>query len=228
MKTTLKKNKIFILSLLSFLLMSCGSSSYQASGQKEDSNYRAPNFDNGLLPPDNNEPPFGEEDPPPSSSPDTPISILDPLIEKEIQAIGYTSTSFTVHARDVLRIQFEPLPQSRTAGGTGFFPEYSRLAVYIEVNRVQRPTALLRNGVLGSAQKSSIFDFSNLIPKTCAESDPDCRETVRITITRPNYDYWCYNFGGQYCIQTPHTHVYKTHSWRGMVYVQTDDTDPIE
>jgi len=227
MKFTKHKTNLIFLAI-AFILMSCGGSTYEEKrGSNQDTSYKSPNFNDGLnsLPPIDEDTSGGGSAPP--ATPEVPVGLKEPYIEKEVRAVGYTSTSFNVSARNILKIQFEPQTQDRTAGGTGFSPAYSKMAVYIEVNGQQKPTPLLRNGLMGTQQKSSIIDMSAHIPKTCAASDLNCRENVKITITRPNYDYWCFNFGGVYCQQT-HTYVYQTHPWRGMVYVQTDDTDPLE
>jgi len=150
-------------------------------------------------------------------------SEMNPPLEFETRAVGYTSVSFTVSTGDVLKVQFAPGVQDEVAPGTGFFANYSQMGVYIKVNGNEKPTALLSNGLVRAAETSSIIDMSGSLGTSCT-GDPLCRQTVTVTVTKPNYDYWCYSVGD--CRYT-HTHVYQNHPWNGFLYVETNDTQPL-
>ncbi|MEK7691956.1 MAG: hypothetical protein AAB425_13155, partial [Bdellovibrionota bacterium] len=84
----------------------------------------------------------------------------------------------------------------------------------------EEPTPLLSNGLAETQEQSPIKNYSSAFAKLCQESDQTCRETVTITVYKPNYDYWCFNYW-MYC---PHTHVYSTHPWNGTLEIETDET----
>ena len=142
-----------------------------------------------------------------------------PIYSFTVRGVGYNSTEITVPARKILKIRFTPNAQDSTVSGTGFSPQYSALGVYIKVGTQEQATALLDINESGS-----IMNFSNAFTKTCATDDADCRETVKVTVYKPNYDYWCINYG-MYC---PYTHVYSGHPWNGTLEIQTDDTETLQ
>jgi hypothetical protein len=163
-----------------------------------------------------------------------------PMIQAEVEGVGYTSTYFTLPTRSILRVKFIPGIQKSQVEGTGFTPQYSKLGVYITVNGKQSITSLLSNGLSSSVSESRVFDFSNVISNNCG-TDEDCREDITIEVHKPNYDYWCFNFPSGFYEQSnkgntyrypseycPHTQVYDTeqgkHPWNGTLVIQTDDT----
>lgn len=159
-----------------------------------------------------------------------------PVMTFLVNKTGYTEHTIEVRMKDVLRVRFVPEIPNRTVSGTGFTNTYSQLGVYIKVGDVAEPTALLSNGLLQQQEQSVIFDFSSAAKAAhdLEEADPVldpegefARRTVKITIKKPNYDYWCLGFG--YCapVYPEHTRVYETHKWSGTLYVQTDDTLPL-
>lgn len=157
--------------------------------------------------------------------PSEPASTGIPPLSFRVDAIGYTSTTVKVSARNVLKIRFAPGVNDKTISGSNVNPQYAALGVYITVNGTSLPTPLLFNGYFsGTSQETSdVLDFSNAFARTCASDDTLCRETVTIKIEKPNNDYWCVNYGA-YC---PYTHVPDNHPWNGTLKVQTDDTDPV-
>ena len=163
--------------------------------------------------------------PAPSSTPSPTAPYIGvPPISYRVGAIGYTTDSVTVDARSTLKIRFTPGVQDEKVAGTGYSPQYSKLGVYIQVGSQTKPTPMLPNGMTDPSQDSGVMDFSRSIDTSlCSAGNPNCRVTVTINITKPNYDYWCLNFQ-QYC---PNTTIYSTHPWHGTVQIQTDDTDPL-
>jgi|GEM_PF-1976777 len=165
--------------------------------------------------------------PSPSASPTptptaSPIPVgTDPLYSYSVRATGYATTlTLQVPVNKVLKMRFTPGEQDRTVANTGFSPTYSKLAVYLTVAAQVQPTPLLSNGLATPLQSSPILDFSRAYTKTCATTDPACRQYVTVTISKPNNDYFCYNFG-TYC---PYAQMYSTHPWNGVLELQTDDT----
>ena len=160
----------------------------------------------------------------PAASPSpaaTSTANLPAPASQRVGSVGYTSTSITVKARKVLKIQFTPGQQDETISGSTTKPLYSGLGVYLTVGSTTTPTPFLYNGMYGgTAQNSGTLDFSAEIPQTCASSDAACRENVTITVSRPNYDWYCINNQGG----CPWAHVQDTHPWNGTLKVQTDDT----
>lgn len=149
-----------------------------------------------------------------------------PALNFKVRAVGYNSTSVTVRAGRVLRVIFVPGLQDRAVANTGFYPQYSKLGVYIGIGTSLQATPLLDNGLRsGNMQGSQVIDLSSQISSPCVSSDTACRSEVTITVTKPNTDYSCLNFGGAYC---PYQRMYPTHPWNGTLYIQTDDTDPVE
>ncbi len=154
----------------------------------------------------------------------TPAAQLPAASSQRVGAIGYTSTSITVKARKVLKLRFTPGMQDETISGSTTKPLYSGLGVYISVGSTSTPTPFLYNGMYGgAAQNSGSMDFSASIPQSCASSDAACREDVTITVSRPNYDWYCLNGQGG----CPWAHVQDTHPWNGTLQVQTDDTQAL-
>jgi hypothetical protein len=161
--------------------------------------------------------------PSPAASPGPTLSPRpsNPIQVYRVEAIGYNAATVTVTARKILRVRFTPGVQDQMVAGTGFSPTYSRLGVYLSAGGATAlPTPMLSNGLFSPKTSSSIMDFSAQIPKTCAETDTACRETLTIKVDKPNNDYWCMNFGA-YCNWT---WVYETHPWNGTLEVETDDT----
>jgi hypothetical protein len=130
-----------------------------------------------------------------------------PPLSQTVSGVGYSTMTFTVRTRSVLKIRFTPGMQNSSVAGGNFAPQYARLAVFIKVGSLEQPTALLSNGLATTQETSSTMDFSSAFTKTCASTDTACRQTVTITVSKPNYDYWCYNYG-LYC---DHTQVYQSH-----------------
>jgi hypothetical protein len=149
-----------------------------------------------------------------------PSSANNPTFLYSIHGTGYDTHTIRVYVNRVLKIRFTPGQQDSTIAGTGFSPVYSKLAVYITVGSTSQPTPLLSNGVASEAQQSLAMDFSNAFSHACSASDTSCRQAIDVTIEKPNYDYWCFNFG-MYC---SHTHVQDNHPWNGTVEIATDDT----
>jgi hypothetical protein len=148
-----------------------------------------------------------------------------PVIRQRIEETGYVSTSFSVSAGYKLRIRFTPGIQDKNVAGTGFTPNYSKLGVYITVGSLTQPTPMLSNGFQGGdAQSSHIMDFSQAISAGCSGGGTACRQDVTITVSKPNNDYWCLNWG-QYC---PYAHVYESHPWNGVLEIETDDTEALQ
>lgn len=172
----------------------------------------------------------GAGDPPSPNPSGTPTGSTPPL-NLPIRKTGYDSPfSVQVRAKRILRIKFTPGIPDETIVGTGFTPQYSQLAVYISVGNQEQSTPLLNNGLANAstslpaeAESSPIMDFSSVIPQECPSNEQDCRVDVTITVRKPNYDYWCFNYG-LYCT---HTRVWETHPWNGRLDVQTDDTLPL-
>ena len=140
-------------------------------------------------------------------------------------ATGYVSTQVQLNTGKTLRIAFTAGQQDSAVAGTNFTPQYSHLGVYLTVGATTVPTDMTSNGLTdGQVGQSRTIDFSHAMTTACsASTDPTCRASVTITVSKPNYDYWCLNYG-QYC---PWTHVYDTHPWNGNLLIQTDDTDPL-
>ncbi len=203
--------KVILLGLIGLVLQGCGGYQYK------------PNTNTITLTPSQDLNPM-------STSTGTTSVVTDtiahnpgvPVISMRIDKTGYdVSYTYQVRVKNVLKIKFKPGLQNKTVAGTGWSPNYSQLAVYISIEDDSRPTSLLSNGLLSPAEESPVLDFSTSFRKTCATGDTACRQLVTITVNKPNYDYWCYNFG-QYC---PHTHVWDTHPWNGTLSIQTDDTN---
>ena len=147
-----------------------------------------------------------------------------PIYEFSVTGKGTASKTISVNTKDVLKIRVQPSPAGKAIDGTGYYPQYSQLGVYIKVGDSDQPTALLYNGFHGgNAQKGSVMDFSDAFIQTCDEDDIDCRQTVKIKVHNAQDDYWCLNFN-LYC---PYTHTYETHYWKVTLFVQTNDTDAL-
>ncbi|MBY0471723.1 hypothetical protein K2X30_11205 [bacterium] len=142
------------------------------------------------------------------------------LFNFNVQGTGYNAYTFTVPTRTVLKLTFTPGMQDRPISGTGYMVQYSKLAVYIKVNNQEIATPLLKNGLSGTAQQTTILDFSGSINSSCDANDVNCSQVVTITVYKPNYDYHCYNFN-LYCT---HTQVLDQHPWNGVLKVQTNNT----
>ena len=140
-----------------------------------------------------------------------------------VRGVGYSTTTVSVSAGQVLKVKFAPGVQDTAIAGTGVYPQYSQLGVYIGVGASTEPTQMLQNGYDGStAQTGTVMDFSSSIPSGCSGSTT-CRKNVTITITKPNNDFYCLN-EGIYC---PWNQVLSGQPWNGTLTVQTDDTDSI-
>ncbi|MCM2323647.1 MAG: hypothetical protein NDJ90_10345 [Oligoflexia bacterium] len=200
------------------LLSACGGQSYTQSRSRQSANFTT-GTSNSTTTTDGG----SSSD---SDTSDTTASLGVPALSMRAGAIGYTSVSVTVKARSLLKVRFTPGIQDRTVSGSGFSPKYSGLGVYITVGDHTEMTSFLYNGLYGGeAENSEILDFSNSFPRACASSDPSCKETVTITVSQPNYDYWCVNFGyscGYW------TRVETSHPWHGTLKIQTESTDPIQ
>lgn len=149
-----------------------------------------------------------------------------PPLRFNVDGTGYNdSYTVTVSTRSILKVAFLPDVQQKAAADSGFFPQYSKLAVFIQVGDHEEPTSLLNNGYFPQypQQTSSIIDFSDDFEKKCDANDKSCRQIVEVRVQKPNYDYWCLQYG----MSCPHTHVHATHPWFGTIVVETDDTDSI-
>lgn len=139
-----------------------------------------------------------------------------------VRGVGYTSTTVSVSAGQVLKLKYAPGVQDTAISGTGVYPQYSRMGVYVQVGSMTQPTEMLGNGYDGTtAQTSSVLDFSSAL-SGCSGSST-CRQQVTITVTKPNNDFYCLNYG-YYC---PWNQVLNGQPWNGTLTVQTDDTDSI-
>jgi hypothetical protein len=227
--------KVFILktSLVSLLMVGCMQAGGRGRVTESSHQNKAPSYREYLDPSNWNSggsPTTVTPTPSPTpgdSNPTVGRSELPPM-QFAVQAIGYSSTesfSVEVRARKILRVRFAPGVQLHQVQGTGFSPLYSGLGVFISVGSATRATPLLDNGVYsGRPEQSAIMDFSAQIPNTCAASDSQCRASVRIVISRPNYNYYCLNgMGG-----CPWDRVHPNHPWNGTLWVETDDTQPLK
>ncbi|MBI4926103.1 MAG: hypothetical protein HY843_09280 [Bdellovibrio sp.] len=165
----------------------------------------------------------------PSNPSDTTPSSDDqnkpPLISAPILKVGHDDPfTYDVRVNKVLKVKFTPGQADRKIANTGYTANYSMLAVFISVGTNEIATPLLNNGLTDTQETSEVMDFSSSFTKTCPDSTPSCRQTVTISVKKPNYDYWCFNFG-MYC---SHTHVWPTHPWNGKILIQTDDTKSME
>lgn len=185
------KSIVFSICLINF---ACGGKAYQSKGTSEDQNITVPTSSGTQQ--------YGA-----------------PPISTRVGAIGYRSTSIDVRVNKILKIKFTPGINDEQIEGTGYSPQYSKLAVFIKVGDESVATPLLNNGLQEDQQSSAVIDFSDKIEGQCGD-DPICRETITITIEKPNNDYWCLNWE-THC---SHTHVHDTHPWNGTIMVQTDDT----
>jgi len=139
-----------------------------------------------------------------------------PPLQFSVGTNGYQSVSVTVGTRSVLRVKFAPDEVDES--------NYGQLGVYISVGSLEKITALLSNGLLRPKEESKVFDFSDALPKTCAETDLTCFETVEITISKPNYDAYCMPLGNYFCT---HTAIQDEDRWQGTLYVEGDGTSPL-
>ena len=142
-----------------------------------------------------------------------------PPLTFEVSNVGYTEVSIQVKTTKILKVKFVPATQSSMVTNSGYAPQYSKLGVYIAVGSQDRPTPLLSNGLMEAAKESPIMDFSASINEATADDE------VKITVHKPNYDYWC--LMGYYNL-CPYTHVYETHPWSGTLIVQTDETEELK
>ena len=81
------------------------------------------------------------------------------------------------------------------------------------------PTARLTLTARLTPTVSPILNFSSALP-TCSSTSSTCRQSVTITISHPNDDYYCLNYG----IDCPWAQMYFDHPWNGTLSIQTDDT----
>jgi len=146
-----------------------------------------------------------------------------PIFSFQIDGIGYNAETFTVQTRDILRLRFKPGQQNSFGSTQGYAAIYSLLAVFIKVGDLEIATPLLNNGLESSVQTSNIMSFSTAFDQTCDPTDLACRQTVTVTVGRPNYDHFCYKFF--LCTPTVHRQVYYSHGWNGEVQVETNDTE---
>lgn len=197
----------------------CGGQTYSVSKQQDQTSAK-PVFSGETQeePSDDDDDEDGDIFTPPEKRPETGV----PPLSFRVGTIGYNSVTLSARAGKILKVQFTPGQQDENVKGTSFTPIYSRLGVYINIGGASKPTPMLSNGLTtGTPSSSSAMDFSSGLP--CAQEDDECRRTVAITVTKPNYDYWCYNFG----TDCPWTHIWETHPWHGTLEIETDDTDPL-
>jgi hypothetical protein len=168
-----------------------------------------------------------------SSSSSTSTSTVTPgipALSLPVSTTGYNSVTVQVSTRSILRLKFTPGVNHATVNGTGFSPQYTKLGVYIGVGSDTRATALLSNGISGTATSSDVMDFSASFTHNCDTSGNCQAQTVTITVSKPNDDFWCANYG-YYC---PYAKVGVSGQsgdtsapWNGTLTVQTDDTNAI-
>jgi len=151
-----------------------------------------------------------------SSGSSSKTSLIEPYNFK-IAAVGYTSTSLSVKALKTLKIKFTPGIQNEPISGTNNYPQYAGLGVFVTVGSTTKTTPLLYNGLFGGNPQSGEIDFSSALPNNSTSSK------ITITISQPNYDFWCIN----YRAGCPWSHVSDEHAWNGTLQVQTDDTDSL-
>jgi hypothetical protein len=124
----------------------------------------------------------------------------------------------------VLRVKVAPGAPTQAVAGTGYTAAYSAMGVYIGVGSTSQATPLLRNGYYGSAE-STTMDLSSSLPNTCPTStDPACRRSITVTVSKPNLDYSCLNYG-MYC---PYTQAPSNVPWNVTLTIQTDDTQALQ
>lgn len=219
------KTLIFAMASMALLISGCAGGAPYTSKATQKPKTRAP----ATLPATEDEP-WDDE---PSEDEDSDNDVEDesdytPKVapyEQEVRGVGYSKTvSFTVRARKVLKMRFKPGMQDALVEGTGYSPTYAQLGVFVRVGTVERPTALLSNGIIRAAEVGTVMDFSTAFARTCASTDTDCRQTVTIEVLKPNYDYYCLN----YWMGCPHTQVHENHPWNGMFEIETDDTEPLK
>lgn len=194
--------------LLIVLLSGCGNESYL---RKKNRSYSQAGNDSTL--------PIETEE-----NVDSGTSNGTPAYSYRVGAVGYTSTTVTVRARNVLKVRFTPGVQDEKIPGTGYSPIYSALGVYIKVGSLEEPTPLLSNGLYDGKAEGHDLNFSGAFSRTCQSSDTDCRETITITISKPNNNFACLAGYYAYC---PYSRVFDNHPWHGTLLVETDDTDPL-
>lgn len=160
-------------------------------------------------------------------------SITNPLtglLEYKVNGVGYTGTATVqVEAGQRLRLRFVPGTQEPFVDNTHFEAVYSRLGVFIKVGGTELDTGILHNGHAQQQQQSQILDFSGELNGT--------KQTVTITVSKPNSDYWCLNFpynwiwdGKKYvstCANGGYHQMHSTHPWNGTLYVETEDTESL-
>ena len=199
------KNSIIALALFASMLSACGVPSHGQSKSKS-SGYEIINVggDGSTT--------GTTTDADAANGGDTGTSHL-PIYSYRVSGTGYVSSSVSVQAGQTLRIRFTPGQSSSNA-------PYTHLGVYFTVNGQSQPSEMLGNGSYGAAlEHSRIIDFSQAL-QGCT-GNPTCRQSVSITVSKPNYDYFCITTG-QYC---PWTRVQDGHAWNGRIEVQTDDTE---
>lgn len=202
------KTKITIALLTGMILTGCGGQPYSRTVSRQPA-YTASNTD--LEPNHSDTVSSGSS----SSSSKTNLSAPYSL---RVAAVGYTSTTVSVKALKTLKIKFTPGIQNEPISGTNNYPQYAGLGVFITVGSTTKTTPLLYNGLFGgNPQSSEIIDFSSALP------DHSTSSKITITISQPNYDYWCIN----YRAGCPWSHVSDDHAWNGTLQVQTDDTDSL-
>lgn len=234
MKGTGTKSKFQTVSILGLALAlgACGNMKKSATQDEIGYDSNGPLHQNDTL---LNSTPNPSPSPGSDASPSpAPINTL-PAFDYPISVVGYNSFTISVSTRTILKVRFEPGPNTLPVSGTNIYPAYTQLAVFISVGSTEHATSLLSNGVDGqTVQQSQIFDFSTSFTKTCPSTDTACRQNVQVTITKPNYNYWACNYG-MYCFYpqgaapycTDHTHVEDSHQWTGTLHVQTDDTQAL-
>ncbi|MDR3608702.1 MAG: hypothetical protein P4M08_15165 [Oligoflexia bacterium] len=144
-----------------------------------------------------------------------------------VSASGYTSTSVTVQAGQILRLTFAPSQASTLSNGSSTVYNYSALGVYITVGSLTLPSTMLTNGYGGTtAERSPVLDFSPALTGCTSgtSSGTACRTSVTITISSPNSNYWCL-IDGQMC---PWNRVSQGQTWGGTLTVETDDTQAVD
>jgi hypothetical protein len=164
-----------------------------------------------------------------------------PVIEQYIKGLGYEEEiTISVETRSRLRVRFVPGQQDAFVGNTNFSPPYSLLSIALQVGNDEEVTAPLSNGLYEPEEMSDIFDFSQSFRKRCETDEINCQERVRITIKRPQYNYWCIEYPNgfydpksfQYrnvCYGNPYgmTRVYESHPWNGTLLIETDYTESL-
>ena len=116
--------------------------------------------------------------------------------------------------------------------GSGWQPMYSQIYLAVKVEDFEQFTPILDTGAEAPQETSPAINLSGAFTKECGIDEPAsiCSQEVEVCTTRPNYDYWCYNFPtaweclGQDPASGGFSHVHPNHPWSVTTIIQTDYT----